>query len=75
MADLLGIDAPNHPDPAVAPGHPCDGGYNFSYRRKQATAAATSTETSIHIRCTAAAPPVTPDQGAPIDGGGVPCVN
>lgn len=78
VADLLGIDAPNHPDPAVAPGHiRVTVDTNFSLPAPdEATAAATSTETSTYpLYGGGTTTDPTPDQGAPIDGGGVPCVN
>ncbi|OSC42125.1 LCP family protein [Mycobacterium decipiens] len=78
LADLLGIDAPYQPDSALAPGHiRVTVDTNFSLPAPdEAASTATSTKTGtypMYSDDTASYP--TPDQGAPIDGGGVPCVN
>jgi LCP family protein required for cell wall assembly len=76
VAALLGIDAPDRPDSAVKPRHVeviVDNDYSLP---SQDDTSATSTVSGSYrqSRATTTTEP-TPDQGAPIDGGGVPCVN
>jgi hypothetical protein len=80
VATLLGIDAPNQPDPSIAPGHiRVTVDTNFSLPAPEETPATTTTTTSTKSSTyysggTTTTYP-TPDHGKPIDGGGVPCVN
>ncbi|WP_191497109.1 LCP family protein [Mycobacterium simulans] len=81
VATLLGIDAPNKPDASIAPGHiRVTVDTNFSLPDDDdATTTTTTTTTSVksntyYYNGTPTTYP-TPDQGKPIDGGGVPCVN
>lgn len=82
VATLLGIDAPNHPDRNIAPGHirvTVDTSYSLPAQDDTTvddTTATTRTKTSTYPSYgygTSTYP--TPDEGKPIDGGGVPCVN
>ncbi|WP_186244851.1 LCP family protein [Mycobacterium simulans] len=79
VATLLGIDAPNKPDASIAPGHiRVTVDTNFSLPDDD-DATTTTTTTSVksntyYYNGTSTTFP-TPDQGKPIDGGGVPCVN
>ena len=80
VATLLGLDAPNHPDPSLQPGHirvTVDTNYSMPAADEtttdDTTTTTTSTKTSTYGYDTTTYP--TPDQGKPIDGGGVPCVN
>ncbi|AKN16062.1 LCP family protein [Mycobacterium haemophilum] len=81
VATLLGIDAPNQADPKLASGHIrviVDTNYSLPAADDSAT-----DETTTTSKKTGTYPPYsydtspypTPDQGQPIDGGGVPCVN
>ncbi|WP_204801631.1 LCP family protein [Mycobacterium riyadhense] len=81
VATLLGIDVPNKPDASIAPGHiRVTVDTNFSLPDDdEATTTTTTTTTSAkpntyYYNGTTTTYP-TPDQGKPIDGGGVPCVN
>ncbi|SPM40174.1 Anionic cell wall polymer biosynthesis enzyme, LytR-Cps2A-Psr (LCP) family [Mycobacterium numidiamassiliense] len=85
VATLLGMDAPKQANPSLQPGHiqvtvdtnisiptPDDTALDDS----SSSSATTSTKSSTYPGYgygTSAYP--TPDQGKPIDGGGVPCVN
>ncbi|WP_246216716.1 LCP family protein [Mycobacterium botniense] len=72
---LLGIDAPDRPDPHVDPGHVAvfvDSDYSAP-AHDDITMASTVSGPHHPSRTTTTEP--TPDRGAPIDGGGVPCVN
>ncbi len=86
VATLLGIDAPKQPDPSLQPGHirvTVDTNFSMpaadetSTTDETTTTTTTSTKTSSNpsygYDTTSTYP--TPDQGKPIDGGGVPCVN
>ncbi|WP_141120362.1 LCP family protein [Mycobacterium malmoense] len=82
VAKLLGLDAPSRPDPSVQPGHirvTVDTNFSVSMV-DDGTADDTSTTTTsskaktYYYNGTTTTYP-TPDQGKPIDGGGVPCVN
>jgi LCP family protein required for cell wall assembly len=82
VATLLGLDAPTHPDVGVAPGHirvTLDTNFSMPAPDESTTDETTSTTTSskaspYYYNGTTTTYP-TPDQGKPIDGGGVPCVN
>ncbi len=82
VATLLGLDAPNQPNPSLQPGHiQVTLDTNFSMPAQDETTTddtttTTSTKTSTYPKYgydTTTYP--SPDQGKPIDGGGVPCVN
>jgi LCP family protein required for cell wall assembly len=83
VATLLGLDAPNQPDPNLQPGHirvTVDTNYAMpppdETTMDDSTSTTTSTKTSSYPSYgygTSSYP--TPDQGKPIGGGGVPCVN
>ncbi len=81
VAAVLGLDAPNQPDPSVQPGHiRVTVDTNFSMPAvddtttdETTTTTTTTTKTSPYGYGTTTYP--SPDQGKPIDGGGVPCVN
>ncbi|MGD1280562.1 LCP family protein [Mycobacterium seoulense] len=82
VAKLLGLDAPSQPDPSVQPGHirvTVDTNFSVSMVDDGTTDEAATTTTSSKAKTyyyngTTTTYP-TPDQGKPIDGGGVPCVN
>jgi LCP family protein required for cell wall assembly len=79
VANLLGLDAPNQPNPGVAPGHiRVTVDTNFSMPAPDESTTTTTTTSSkarpYYYNGTTTTYP-TPDQGKPIDGGGVPCVN
>ncbi len=81
VATLLGIDAPSQPNPAIEAGHiRVTVDTNFSMPAPDETTATTTTTTTSSKTSgygygygTTTYP--TPDEGKPIDGGGVPCVN
>jgi LCP family protein required for cell wall assembly len=82
VATLLGLDAPTHPDVGLAPGHirvTLDTNFSMPAPDESTTDETTTTTTSskaspYYYNGTTTTYP-TPDQGKPIDGGGVPCVN
>jgi LCP family protein required for cell wall assembly len=84
VANLLGIDPPKQPDPGVEPGHiRVTVDTNFSMPAQDETTMDDSTSTTTtttsksntyYYNGTTTTYP-TPDQGKPIGGGGVPCVN
>lgn len=82
VAKLLGLDAPSRPDPSVQPGHirvTVDTNFSVSIVDDGTTDDTSTTTTSSKAKTyyyngTTTTYP-TPDQGKPIDGGGVPCVN
>ena len=84
VATVLGIDPPKQPDPSVQPGHirvTVDTTFSMPAPDESAmddTSTTTTTTTSrsntYYYNGTTTTYP-TPDQGKPIDGGGVPCVN
>jgi LCP family protein required for cell wall assembly len=82
LAALLGIDAPNRPNPKLKFGHVeviVDDNYSAPSQDESSTSLSESTTTPTrtgarHPSSTESTEP-TPDRGAPIDGGGVPCVN
>jgi LCP family protein required for cell wall assembly len=83
VATLLGLDAPKQPDPAVTPGHirvTLDTNFSMPAQDESTTDETTTTTTTSSKAKTfyydgATTTYPTPDQGKPIDGGGVPCVN
>jgi hypothetical protein len=88
-ATLLGLDLPVQPDPFLQPGHirvTVDTNYSLPAADETTTDAATTEETTPKTTTstkTSTYPSYgygtstypTPDQGKPIDGGGVHCVN
>jgi LCP family protein required for cell wall assembly len=82
VASLLGLDAPKQPNADVQPGHiRVIVDTNFSMPSQDETAmddttttTTTSKSNTYYYNGTTTTYP-TPDQGKPIDGGGVPCVN
>ncbi|UXA06699.1 LCP family protein [Mycobacterium sp. SMC-2] len=81
VAKLLGLDAPSRPDPSVQPGHirvTVDTNFTVSMVDDGTGETPTTTTSSkakpYYYNGTTTTYP-TPDQGKPIDGGGVPCVN
>ncbi len=84
VATLLGLDAPKHPDAAVQPGHiRVTVDTNFSMPAADETTTTDETTTSTKTSSTASTyyyngtvtTYPTPNEGKPIGGGGVPCVN
>jgi LCP family protein required for cell wall assembly len=85
VATLLGLDAPNQPDPGLQAGHirvTVDTSFSMPAVDDTTTTDETTTTTSTtktnsygygYGYGTTTYP--SPDQGKPIDGGGVPCVN
>jgi LCP family protein required for cell wall assembly len=90
VATLLGLNAPNQPDPNVQPGHirvtvdtnfsmpavddtTTDETTTTTTTDETTTTSTTTTKTSHYGYGTTTYP--SPDQGKPIGGGGVPCVN
>jgi LCP family protein required for cell wall assembly len=82
VANVLGIDAPAQPSPSLEPGHirvVVDTNYSLPAVDETTTTTTTTTTTSskastYYYNGTATTYP-TPNEGKPIDGGGVPCVN
>jgi hypothetical protein len=84
VATLLGVDAPKQPDPSIAPGHirvTVDTTFSLPAAEESTTTTTTTTPSTTSPKAsgyyyngTFTTYP-TPDQGKPIDGGGVPCVN
>jgi LCP family protein required for cell wall assembly len=82
VATLLGLDAPKQPDATIQPGHirvTVDTNFSMPAQDDTTTDDATTTTTTsksntYYYNGTTTTYP-TPDQGKPIDGGGVPCVN
>jgi LCP family protein required for cell wall assembly len=82
VATLLGLDAPKQPDPYLQPGHirvTVDTDYSLpaadeTTTDETTTTTSTKTSTSGSYGYGTSTYP-TPDQGKPIGGGGVPCVN
>jgi LCP family protein required for cell wall assembly len=84
VATLLGLDAPNQPDPTIRPGHirvTVDTNYSLpavdettNNETTTTTTTTTTTKSSRYGYDTTSTYP-SPDPGKPIDGGGVPCVN
>ena len=82
VATLLGLDAPKKPDPAMQPGHiRVTVDTNFSMptpddsTMDETTTTTTSSKANTYYYNGTTTTYPTPDQGKPIDGGGVPCVN
>jgi LCP family protein required for cell wall assembly len=81
VATLLGIDVPSVPNSAIEPGHirvTVDTNYSMPAPEETTTTTTTTTtssKTSGYGYGYATTTYPTPDQGKPIDGGGVPCVN
>ncbi|MCV7099396.1 LCP family protein [Mycobacterium palustre] len=83
VATLLGLDAPKQPDPTLAPGHirvTLDTNFSMpapddSTTDETTTTTTTSTKAKTYYYNGTTTTYPTPDQGKPIDGGGVPCVN
>ncbi len=73
LATLLGIDAPAQQSSTVKAGH-IEVVVNDSYSPPSEDESATTTTTSKSYYGSTSTEP-SPDQGAPIDSGGVPCVN
>lgn len=85
VATLLGIDAPKRPDGSMQPGHirvivdtnfsmPAADETTTDDTTTTTTTTTTSRSNTYYYNGTTTTYP-TPDQGKPIDGGGVPCVN
>jgi LCP family protein required for cell wall assembly len=75
VATLLGIDVPDKPDAKLKGGHvEVIVDTNYSMPSQDESTAPSNASGSYHHSHTHATEP-TPDPGAPIDGGGVPCVN
>jgi len=81
VADMLGLDAPGQADPSVEPGHirvTVDTNYALPAPEESTGATSTSTTSTkpytYYYNGTTTTYP-TPDQGKPVTGGGVPCVN
>jgi LCP family protein required for cell wall assembly len=77
VAALLGIEAPDRSDSAVKPGHIeviVDNDYSLP-SQDETTTTSTAASPYHQSRTTTSTTEPTPDQGAPIGGGGVPCVN
>jgi LCP family protein required for cell wall assembly len=80
VATVLGIDASDRPDTKLKSGHVkviVDSNYSMPSQDESATesnSAGSSMTGSYHRSSTHTTEP-TPDRGAPIGGGGVPCVN
>jgi hypothetical protein len=75
VATLLGIDAPDRPNSKLKKGHVeviVDS--NFSMAAQDESTTTSNLAGAYHQSHTNTTQP-TPDRGAPIDGGGVPCVN
>jgi LCP family protein required for cell wall assembly len=82
VAALLGIDAPDRPNSKLQFGHVeviVDDNYSAPAQDESTTSLSESTTPSTvtrsHHQSSTDTTEPTPDQGAPIDGGGVPCVN
>ena len=87
LAKLLGMQAPSQPDPDIKAGHiQLTVDTNFSMPPQDETTMDDSSSTSSTTTTTSKSSThwgygystptyATPDQGKPIDGGGVPCVN
>ncbi|ORA78971.1 LCP family protein [Mycobacterium malmoense] len=83
VANLLGLDTPNQPDPNVQAGHirvTVDTNFSMPAPDETTTDETTTTTTTTTTKSSpygygATTTYPSPDQGKPIDGGGVPCVN
>ena len=77
VATALGIDAPEKANPQLQYGHVeviVDDNYSAPSASVDESGTASSLSDGYHQSSTGTTE-TTPDQGAPIDGGGVPCVN
>jgi LCP family protein required for cell wall assembly len=86
IAGLLGLDTPKQPDSSLQPGHirvtvdtnysmpTIDASMEDSLTSSSSTTTTSSKSSSGYSGYGTSSYP-TPDQGKPIDGGGVPCVN
>lgn len=87
VANLLGLDAPKQPDPSLEAGHvrvTVDTNFSMPTLDESMDDSSTSSSTTTTSSKSSTTYPgygygtstyPTPDQGKPIDGGGVPCVN
>jgi LCP family protein required for cell wall assembly len=82
VANLLGLDAPNQPNNSVQPGHirvTVDTTFSMpapdESTADETTTTATSSKASTYYYNGTTTTYPTPNEGKPIDGGGVPCVN
>ncbi|QUR69053.1 LCP family protein [Mycobacterium spongiae] len=81
LSSLLSIDAADEPDPDIEPGHVrvTVDTYVSMFAADDSTTSSTTTTTSsssdMYYNGYTTTTFPTPDQGKPIDGGGVPCVN
>jgi LCP family protein required for cell wall assembly len=87
VANLLGLDAPKQPDPSLEAGHvrvTVDTNFSMPTLDESMDDSSTSSSTTTTSSKSSTTYPgygygtstyATPDQGKPIDGGGVPCVN
>jgi LCP family protein required for cell wall assembly len=87
VANLLGLDAPKQPDPSLEAGHvrvTVDTNFSMPTLDESMDDSSTSSSTTTTSSKSNTTYPgygygtstyATPDQGKPIDGGGVPCVN
>jgi hypothetical protein len=87
VANLLGLDAPKQPDPSLEAGHvrvTVDTNFSMPTTDESMDDSSTSSSTTTTSSKNSTTYPgygygtstyPTPDQGKPIDGGGVPCVN
>jgi len=80
VATLLGLDVPNHANPSIQPRHirvTVDTSFSMPTTddtTMDATTTTTSKASTYYYNGTTTTYP-TPNEGKPIDGGGVPCVN
>ncbi|HYB81030.1 MAG TPA: LCP family protein, partial [Mycobacterium sp.] len=80
VATLLGLDVPNQANPSIQPGHirlTVDTSFSMPTTddtTMDATTTTTSKASTYYYNGTTTTYP-TPNEGKPIDGGGVPCVN
>ncbi|MGA8546483.1 MAG: LCP family protein [Mycobacterium sp.] len=79
VATLLGIDAPDKPNRKLEYGHievVVDDNYSAPSQDESTSSSASSLSDGYgYSRSSTESTEPSPDQGAPIDGGGVPCVN
>ncbi|WP_375485878.1 LCP family protein [uncultured Mycobacterium sp.] len=80
VAELLGIDAPDHPDTTLGPNRirivlGDDYVLPSSSLSDETTTSSTVSGSYYKSHTTTTSTEPIPDRGAPIDGGGVPCVN
>jgi hypothetical protein len=78
VASLLGIDAPDKPNRTLQFGHIeviVDDNFSAPSQDESTTASTASDSYGYQSSTSTDTTEPTPDRGAPIDGGGVPCVN